>query len=328
MSRPWGFWTKQKLDVLSEYLDAFTTASKYRARGTTVYLDLFAGEAENRLGLTGSIIEGSPLRALRARPPLTKIVLFELPAKAVALEHELRRQFPDRDFQVWPGDCNDTIDDALAELRALNLRWAPTFALIDQQGPDVRWETLMKLADHKRGSKYKTELWMFFGHALLPRALGVKVPNEEFARLVDRMLGTTTWREAYHARRRGELDGREFRDELLNWMRWRLEEELGYSHTHSFELRNTQNQVIYSMIFATDNPAGNKIMSSLYGRASQEFPLMLDEARRLREGAGKDKQMLFDIADDEVSPDKLYVHQPARLPYGLDRYDEAEPEDY
>lgn len=43
--RSWGWWTEQKLDVLADYLAAFTKASM-RA-GTTVYLDLFAGQAQN-----------------------------------------------------------------------------------------------------------------------------------------------------------------------------------------------------------------------------------------------------------------------------------------
>jgi hypothetical protein len=43
--RSWGWWTEQKLDILGDYLAAFTTACK-RA-GQTVYLDLFAGQPDN-----------------------------------------------------------------------------------------------------------------------------------------------------------------------------------------------------------------------------------------------------------------------------------------
>lgn len=319
VSRPWGIWTKQKLDVLSEYLDAFTTASKFRARGTTVYLDLFAGEAQNRLQLTGTRIEGSPIRALRAEPHLTKVVLFELPAKAASLKRELRLQFPNRDIRVWPGDCNDTIDAALAELVQQDMQWAPTFAFIDQQGPDIQWETLQKLASHKRGSRFKTELWMFFGHALLPRGLGIREPNEGFALQVDAMLGTTAWRKAYEARRCGDLTPQAFRDELLNWMRWQLETELGYKWTHVFEIFNTRGQAIYAMVFATDNEAGNKIMSSVYGLAAQAFPHMLAEAVQLRDEAlGNGQQLSWDFGDrGAFDPKKLYVHTPPRPPYGL-----------
>lgn len=46
--RGWGYWTEAKLDILSNYLPAFTTASK--KAGKTVYLDLFAGSAANGPG--------------------------------------------------------------------------------------------------------------------------------------------------------------------------------------------------------------------------------------------------------------------------------------
>lgn len=74
--RPWGFWTESKLDMLSEYLPAFTTASK-RAP-STVYLDLFAGQAKNVSRDTGKPIEGSLLRALQTKPPFTVVRGFEL----------------------------------------------------------------------------------------------------------------------------------------------------------------------------------------------------------------------------------------------------------
>jgi three-Cys-motif partner protein len=68
--RSWGWWTEQKLDILGDYLAAFTTACK-RA-GQTVYLDLFAGQPDNvsRDG-AGRVIRGSARRALDTQPPLS-----------------------------------------------------------------------------------------------------------------------------------------------------------------------------------------------------------------------------------------------------------------
>jgi hypothetical protein len=75
MSRAWGVWTKLKLEVLSEYLDKFVTASQ-RAPNT-VYLDLFAGQVENTLRDTQLPIDGSAARALQAKLPFSRVVLFE-----------------------------------------------------------------------------------------------------------------------------------------------------------------------------------------------------------------------------------------------------------
>ena len=74
--RPWGFWTESKLDMLSAYLPAFTTASK-RAP-SAVYLDLFAGQATNVSRDTGRQIEGGLLLALQTTPPFTVVRGFEL----------------------------------------------------------------------------------------------------------------------------------------------------------------------------------------------------------------------------------------------------------
>ncbi len=65
--RSWGFWTKEKLDVLRRYLDRFTTASK--SKPEILYLDLFAGEAENYERFTGDPIAGSARVALEVDDP-------------------------------------------------------------------------------------------------------------------------------------------------------------------------------------------------------------------------------------------------------------------
>ena len=44
--RSWGWWTEQKLDILGDYLVAFTKAST--TAHASVYLDLFAGQARER----------------------------------------------------------------------------------------------------------------------------------------------------------------------------------------------------------------------------------------------------------------------------------------
>ena len=117
--RAWGFWSVHKLDILGDYLHAFNVASK-RA-GSTVYLDLFAGTAENESRDTGEPVMGSARRALDATPLFTKLYFFDLPATARALESSLRSDHPDRDFLVIPGDSNTQLPIALGDIRAADL---------------------------------------------------------------------------------------------------------------------------------------------------------------------------------------------------------------
>ena len=93
--RPWGFWTESKLDMLSAYLPAFTTASK--SAPSTVYLDLFGGQATNISMDTGRPIDGSLLRAVQTTPPFTVVRGFELRQKRARSLHEaFRAEFPNR----------------------------------------------------------------------------------------------------------------------------------------------------------------------------------------------------------------------------------------
>jgi three-Cys-motif partner protein len=115
MPRLWGYWTEQKLSILAAYLPAFTTASRSAPR--TLYLDLFARQSRNLSRTTGEPISGSPRVALDCVPPFSKVVLFELPAHAVALESELRTAYPQRDLRIVAGDCNVRIGPELARLK-------------------------------------------------------------------------------------------------------------------------------------------------------------------------------------------------------------------
>ncbi len=319
MARGWGFWTKHKLEILRDYLHAFTTASK-RA-GATVYLDLFAGAADNVSRDTGAIIEGSPRIALATSPEFTKVVLFELPAHASKLEAALRASYPTRDFTVWSGDCNKKIDEALQALT--NWNYAATFALIDQYAAEIEWDTLRKLSTFKKRSNYKVELWLLFAHAMLPRGLAAESYEsfDAFATRLDRMYGSPDWVPMYEAWTNGRLDPTDFRDELLNLMRWRLEKELGYGRTHAFEMKNTKGVPIYSMVFATDNAAGDKIMSDLYAKAAEREPKMRAETLA-RKQAKKDEERgilsLFEPLIPKLKGEKLYLHESPYTPFGIE----------
>jgi hypothetical protein len=66
---------------------------------------------------------------------------------------------------------------------------------------------------------------------------------------------------------------------MVNLMRWRLENSLGYQMTARIPMRMPSGMPIYDMIFATDHPVGNKIMTHLYRRAAERNNEMLKELR-------------------------------------------------
>ena len=304
----WGFWTKGKLDILRRYLDAFTTTTKYKSPKERIYIDAFAGVPENRETLTDELLEGSATIALSIDdPPFTRLRFFEIVKRAPELEAYLRSRFPNRDLQVYGGDCNDLIPVALGNLQHLD--WAPTFAFVDPNALEVEWRTLQALADFKKHSKYKVELFLLFAAPmfmrLLPVSVSVRVREADIGK-IDRFFGIDDWRYVYDARRRLTIEPSQARVEYLNLMRWRLEKVLGYRWTHPMEVRNEQGSPIYYMIFATDNSAGDRIMRGVYAQAAAEFPQMREEARRLRRQLEDRNKGLVSLFADDVD-DSLWA---------------------
>jgi three-Cys-motif partner protein len=334
--RSWGWWTEQKLDILADYLVAFTRAST-RA-GKTVYLDLFAGRPDNvsRDRYEREIL-GSARRALDTRPSLSVLRFFELDGTAGRLEAGLKAQYPDRfqDFRVVPGDCNTTITATLAELAGFN--WAPTFAFLDQQSTEVHWSTIRHLARYKRADKPKTELWLLCASGLLPRGLKIRAETIDTA-VADKMttmFGADIWLEALQGAREDLLTGAEFRAELTNLMRWRLEHDLGYKTTLDFQVTNTGGCGMFDMIFATDHWAGEKIMTDLYSAAMGRQPALRLKAqlqRRQDREEAEGVHGLFDLAGLAPQPARpatgfrvQHQHVPPHPPYRLPRTARSQP---
>jgi three-Cys-motif partner protein len=296
--REWQYWTRNKLEILAGYLPAFNSASKRSSE--RVYIDLMAGEPVNRDGRTGLEFDGSARLALSSSPPFTRLAFCEMPTNASALEADLRKRFPGRRFKVYPGDCNETIDQVLADLQAW--RWAPTFVFADQQGAEIAWSTLAKAARF-RTSKRKAELWILMSPTMI--AKGVKgTGGSVFAERVDVLYGCDEWRRIQSARDRQLISPEDYRDEMVNLLRWRLQATLGYEFTARIPMRMPNGLPIYDMIFATDHPVGDKIMTALYRRAAEREPEMRQEAK------ARDKLK----RDEKTSQGALFELEPSMIP--------------
>ena len=324
MARTWGYWTRGKLDILRAYLDAFTTATKHRARDR-IYLDLFAGGLDNRERMTDEPIESSAqIAASIDDPEFSVLRFFEVEGKAQALESSLLESYPGRDIKVYGGDCNELVPRALEELRAK--AWAPTFAFVDPNGMEAEWRTLKALADFRSKQNTKVELFVLFAAPqfirLLPKdGSGVRPEDEK---KIDSLFGTHDWWHIYAARLADEIEPGEARDQYLNLMRWRIEQVLGYERTHPLAIHNVDGAEIYSMIFATDHEAGTRIMSEIFASAAAKFPAMREQARQERSLARETERGLQRLFDDDESltgppktGERFYEHEPPTRPWFL-----------
>lgn len=320
MARQWGDWTEIKLDALGGYLNAFALACSRKAE-RTLYLDLFAGAPRNVARSDARTILGSGSRALDARPPFTKLVFGEIQQRTAAgLEKYYRANYPGRDVEVLPGDSNVTFPTRLAQLarEEREWRWAPTFAFIDQFAAEIHWTTIEALARFRNGN-HKVELWLLFGESFLPRGLGVHRQDDAFAERVEKMFGTAEWNEIWQARLRGALEPGRAKHELINLMRWRLQHELGYSTTLPLQIVSHGGKPLYTLIFATDHDAGDKIMRSVFSGAQSDLDAMVARHRtrtKLRKrDTDLDMEGLFDVGDEHIPVAAIdRVHYPLDPP--------------
>jgi three-Cys-motif partner protein len=309
--------------MLSSYLRAFTTASK-KARAT-VYLDLFAGQDTNINRDTGIRLEGSLRRALATQPPFDILMGFELREdRAASLQASYRALAPERDVRVFPGDVHTSLGPALAAIS--DFRWAPTFAFVDPDGVEARWELFQTLADHKVAGLTKVELFLLLVSPQIMRVVNNSLDRGNRHRAeqqVTDLFGSDEWRPILTDRQAGVLDAERARDELTNLMRWRLENALGYKFTHTLRLTNAHGTPLYDMIFATDHAVGDKIMSDVYRGAAARFPRMRQEIRarrRDRDEAALGLEGLWShadlVRDAPLGAEETYQRLPASPPYG------------
>lgn len=314
--RYWSYWTETKLEILSKYLPAFNVASK-RA-GPTLYLDLMSGEPENVSRRTGLPLDGSPRIAMAVKPPFNRLMLFE---KSKRRTSEWRREIgalaPDIRERVtlYEGDCNERLADALGVATREGYRRRPVFALIDQQVAEIRWSSLASLAQFRTG-RYKTELWMLLSPTWMWRSLssGQVRPNARTVERISDMYGSDEWLRILQARELAILNPEGFGDEMINLMRWHLQERLGYTHTVRIPLTLLgTRQRAYEMIFATDNAAGLKIMSDIYRGAAERHREMAQEARAAtwdKADANKPQGVLFENSPNAVNADFIPEWKP------------------
>jgi len=203
--------TRKKLRCLQEYLQAFSIALRNQ-NFACIYVDAFAGsgirtEVRPALPLFGpefaepeEISTPSSARiALEIDPPLHLVVLIEQDTSRFAELKSMTSQFPDRSIVLRQGDANELVQRLCART---NWRGANTVArgirgviFLDPYGMEVSWSTVEAIA--------KTEAldcWYFFPLSGLYR----NAPHDP-ARLdavkqanLDRVLGTTDWREHWY----------------------------------------------------------------------------------------------------------------------------------
>ena len=200
-----GIHTVEKLKVLEKYLGAYQTVLK-NTSFETVFFDAFAGTGEIPIDESGGLfqdveeadpfIDGSARRTLGVKPPFSRYIFVEQSKRKAALLQRLKTDFPHLSsrIHVERADANIAVDNFC---RKTDWKRTRCVMFLDPFGNQVGWNTIEAIARSQA-----IDLWYLF-----PAHLGINrqiSASGEFdthkGASLDRVLGTSEWREEFVAR--------------------------------------------------------------------------------------------------------------------------------
>lgn len=197
-----GGWTVEKLYVLGNYLDRYTTALKNQPF-RLMYIDAFAGTGRVELGQDETdFVHGSAMRALLVVDrPFDRLAYVETnPTHFKELE-KLQEIHFDRDIRIRNMDANLFLRDLSEDWT----KWRGVLFL-DPFATQVAWSTIERIAGFRA-----LDTWIMFPVSAVSRILPTSKRPDDIARgWVDRLAtvyGDDGWRELYRETRQLSLFG-------------------------------------------------------------------------------------------------------------------------
>lgn len=272
-----GPWTKEKLDILEDYLDSYSTALKNQPF-RLVYIDAFAGSGEINIGEYGvsdfdseSFVKGSTERALSVRNrSFDQFVFVEKQADRYDQLIELKERHQNRLIDVKQEDANAF----LAGLHKRSFRRGPSsrryldwrgVLFVDPFGTELKWTTIEHIARIER-----LDMWLLFPVGAIGRMLPLsKDPDDvqpTWVRRLNAVFGGDHWRRLYSVSPQQHLFGDEVMqrspgvDGLLEIFKDQLERAFGDRLLReSRTLKNSRNAPLFEFIFCVGSPSAKAI---------------------------------------------------------------------
>jgi three-Cys-motif partner protein len=248
-------YARYKLKALEIYLSITTTSMHQRPWSEMFFLDLQAGPGKNIIG--NDVILGSPLIALTLPHPFTQYRFNEIdPVLVEALRTRTQASELANRVQIYQEDVNQVAYKVCDEIEHIDRRprtegkWSTlNVAFLDPEGLELQWSTVKRLATIK-----KMDLIINFSTMGINRAVGKK-----YTEAMNNFFGNTDWQEISNisdsTKRR-----RQYIDLYLRQLRslgYHVEEDPDLEQ-HDMSMRNSRNAEVYSLIFASKHPLGDK----------------------------------------------------------------------
>jgi len=265
-----GVWTEQKLEKVTQYLRAYTTALKNQPF-ELLYIDAFAGTGYRATKSSGQgsrgffplpqmteLAKGSARRALDIDPAFDRYIFIEANAGRFQALKNLADEFSSMKGRII--FRNEEANAAIAEICS-GTDWRRTRAVLflDPYGMQVNWATIEAV-----GRAQHIDLWYLFPVGTVQRLLEREGKiSEQLKDALDRFLGDTTWRTKFYENTRqlgffaDQMRQRKIADVAVieNFMRQRFEQVFrGGVGRHALQLRNSKGSCLYLLFFACGNP--------------------------------------------------------------------------
>lgn len=255
-----GYWSEVKLDIIREYASAYSTILSTQAHiNGHVYIDAFAGAGTHISKGTGEPVAGSPVNAMRVRPPFTELHFIDLDGARTA--ELVRLASEDTRVHVHTGDCNEVLlRDVFPKCRYDDYRRA--LCVLDPYKLNVNWEVLKAAGEMK-------SIEIFYNFMIMDANMNVFMRNPtkvdgEQAQRMDAVWGDSSWRSAAYQRTTdlfGDREDKAENDDIAEAFRTRLSTVGGFRYVPSpIPMRNRKGATVYHLYFASQNRVGGKIV--------------------------------------------------------------------
>ncbi len=254
-----GPWTREKLEILKKYLDAYTTALK-KTPFKLMYIDAFAGTGHLDLDYmdTKDFMRGSAIRAVSIdNRPFDKLIFVEKKQERCDELANLRKEHPGRNIQIENSDANEF-------LRSLQQNWNQWRGVLflDPFATEVEWSTIKTIAGFNA-----LDTWVLFPVSAIVRILPTsRQPDDispKWAKCLTRIFGDESWRNLYQENPQGNLYGDvEYQrkpgvDGLIGIYKKNLKNLFGTRWLEqSRSLKNSNNSPLFEFMFCVGSPKG------------------------------------------------------------------------
>jgi len=260
-------WAEEKYRIVGLYDRLFSTGMK-KKWDCRVYIDLYSAAGYARIKGTEKIIAGSPLIALSVPSTFDKYILCEKKPKLMkALKNRISKEFPMADVAYVPGDCNEKVQDILAQIPAHSKgKTVLSFCFIDPFNIGIEFKTIRKLA---------SKIMDF----LIVLAVGMDATRNEAQYTnanntqIDKFLGDKAWRESWRQAQSSKVPFRHFlAQEYANQMAG-----LGYVKVAVEKMKEVKsddkNLPLYHLAFFSKSTMGYKFWEEVlkYSDPQQSF---------------------------------------------------------